>query len=359
MRRRVLIVLETRSLPGATVRGLQFKDLFERHPHFDATFVWRTSDFLNRVLRRWPHRPLLRWPIQLLNRAIIRYRENRIISRARGFDLVYVLTVPSERLHERLCELPDTRVVVDLLDALWLPWFRQFGWQHLEETLARVDGVICENRWTAAFARKHNDRVFIVPDAPQLDIFDAWRPKIRKSPDEVTLGWIGGPNTVDSLYAILEPLERLFSRRSDVHLRILGAPRDRLPRFEKVRFSVLESYDQATMVTEALKMHVGLYPQFDTEESLNRGTLKAKVYMSAEAVAVCQNLGENPDLISDGVNGVLASTRDQWLSKLEWLAENPEQRETIATQGLKTIREHFTAEKCFQRLLEAFEEMTS
>ena len=359
MSHRVLIVFNTLSLPNATVRALQYKELFERHPQFDATFVCRTCELLNSLAGRWPHRPLLRWPLDRLNRAVIAYRERRITSLARGFDIVYLITVPSHRLHRRLFGLEDTHVLIDLVDAQWLPWFRQFGWQHLEELLERADGVICENRWTAAFARKHNDRVFIVPDAPQLDIFDAWRPKIRKSPDEVTLGWIGGPNTVDSLYAILEPLERLFSRRSDVHLRILGAPRDRLPRFEKVRFSVLESYDQATMVTEALKMHVGLYPQFDTEESLNRGTLKAKVYMSAEAVAVCQNLGENPDLISDGVNGVLASTRDQWLSKLEWLAENPEQRETIATQGLKTIREHFTAEKCFQRLLEAFEEMTS
>jgi glycosyltransferase involved in cell wall biosynthesis len=194
-----------------------------------------------------------------------------------------------------------------------------------------------------------------------LDVFDAWRPKLDKPRQETVLGWIGGKDTADALYVIYEPLERLFARYDSLHLRILGAPRERLPRFEKVRFSILERYDQETMVREALGMHIGLFPQFEVEESVNRGSLKAKIYMCGEAAAVCQDLGENRDLVEDGVNGMLAASGEEWLGKLDWLISHPEERARIAAAGLATIRERFATAKCYERLrtaLSALDERT-
>jgi glycosyltransferase involved in cell wall biosynthesis len=79
------------------------------------------------------------------------------------------------------------------------------------------------------------------------------------------------------------------------------------------------------------------------------------VYMSGEAVAVAQNLGENRNLIADAVNGMLAGTHQEWVEKLEWLVHHPEERRIIASRGLKTIHERFSRQKCFEQLLSAFE----
>ena len=78
---------------------------------------------------------------------------------------------------------------------------------------------------------------------------------------------------------------------------------------------------------EVLGMHIGLFPQFDVEESFNRGSLKAKIYMSGGAVAVCQDLGENRKLIRDGHNGLLAANSQQWLEKLDWLVTHADERQ--------------------------------
>ena len=92
--------------------------------------------------------------------------------------------------------------------------------------------------------------------------------------------------------------------------RQVGAAPENLPRFEQVRFSCRPAYGQGEMVEEVLGMHIGLFPLFDVEDSCARGNLKAKIYMAGGSVAVCQNLGDNASLITDGRNGVLASTPD-------------------------------------------------
>lgn len=101
-------------------------------------------------------------------------------------------------------------------------------------------------------------------------------------------------------------------------------------------------------------MDVGLFPLFDVEDSRARGTLKAMIYMSGEAVAACQDLGGNRELITDGINGVLASSPTDWEKKLDWLIRNPQDRFRIAQAGLRTIREQFSQERCFEKLIRAF-----
>ena len=61
----------------------------------------------------------------------------RIRRLSRSCDLVYAITTPSARLQKSLRQ-SGAAVVMDVIDALWLPWFRQFGWDDLEHML--VDG---------------------------------------------------------------------------------------------------------------------------------------------------------------------------------------------------------------------------
>ena len=352
---RILIVLSRMDIVTATVRGLQFKSLFDEDANFSAEYCVWLPPWLFRLSQLWPQRRFLAWPMRCLQATVLRWREANIASKAKQYDLVYLITVYSDPLYRRLFR-QGSRVITELIDGLWLPWFRQFGWHQLEDILEQSAAVFCENRYTAAYASRFNERVFIVTDSPQVEVFDRWRARVERSQSETILGWIGGKDAADALYVVYEALERLFARHDSLHLRILGVPPERLPRFENVRYSLVERYDQETMVQEALQMHIGLFPQFDVEESVCRGTLKAKIYMAGEAAAVCQDHGENRDLIEDGVNGMLAAGTEQWFEKLAWLIEHPEQRNRIAAAGLATIRSRCTAGHCFEQLRSALEQ---
>jgi hypothetical protein len=94
-----------------------------------------------------------------------------------------------------------------------------------------------------------------------------------------------------------------------VTVRLVGTGDDPAlrPPFERVRYSAVPYYDQSTMIDEVLGMDIGLFPLQDVERSRVRGVLKAAIYMCGEAAVVASPVGQTPEVISNGVNGVLAS----------------------------------------------------
>ncbi len=357
-RKRALIVNHCGSLaPTGLVRALQYRPFFERSDRWSAEFTSRQSESFARFLR--DQRVSRKLVIRTLGPVLMSYiercerrREDEIIERAQNADLVSVIKSPGERLYQRLNRLGRPRVVVDINDGVWLPYY---GWRDIEKTIAEVSGVICENDYVACYARQFNPRVWIVPDAPQVERFDCLREQVRRDPDRVTVGWIGSPENVSSLLRILEPLEMLADDYPQMHLRIVGASAAQVPRFERVRWSCRPVYTQEDMVREVLGFDIGLFPLFHNEDGRARGTLKIMVYMSGEAATVCENYGENPKLVIDGVNGMLASSHEEWYEKLAHLITHPELRAQIAQRGLRTIRERFTVERVFDQLLAAYD----
>ena len=350
---KILLVYESLSTPSTMVRALQFRDCFAADDKLDATIIGRTSERMNRVMQRWPWRPSVRRPAQIVEQKVIRRRENAIFEMAKEADLVMMMTVPSWSLHQRIAELPNTLLVTDLIDALWLPGFQKQGWTNIHEMLSTSDAVICENEFTAVYTRDHNTSVFIVPDSPQIDVFDEHRQSVKRDPSVCTVGWVGGKYTADALYQIFEPLEAISAKHDKVELRLVGADPDRLPRFERVRFSVQTSYDQARMVRETLAMDVGLFPMFEVAESLYRGTLKTRIYMAGEAAVIGQRLGENETLIKHGENGLLAGNYQEWYDALDRLITDVTYRKQIAAAGRETIEQNFTREESYRRLRES------
>ena len=356
---RSLLILNRLDVVQATVRALQFKE----HLH-DADFALRTPDWTVQLQRRWPQRPSLSWPAASISRWACQRRERRLARQAASYDVVYNVGVPSWTLHERLTAARKRhgfRLINDMVDAQWLPWFAQFGWDQLDAMLSDSDAVFVTNRYLSAYAQRHCEHVRIIPDAPQVEAFDRRRQVVRR-PDpqqELRVGWIGGRDTVFSLHRIHEALEALAEQFPHLHLRILGAPVDRLPRFEKVRWSTRERYDQAAMVDEALQMHVGVFPQFHVEESVCRGALKSKIYMAAGAAVVAERLGENSELIQEGENGLLANSSEEWQSQLQRLLADAELRSKLSEGALTTIREQFTGEEVGRQLQAALDEVAA
>jgi len=358
--RRVMLLMDSATLPSSYSAALQYRDSF-RAAGLDALYVARDQPegFEDRDrLANWFWRARMRKLNARMKRGIRRRWDDRIVELAAGCDVVYALKIPSLELHQRIRALNQPRLLVLCADAFWLPFARQQGWEDLEAILRLAHGVICVNDFTASYARTFNDRIFTVNDSPQCEDFDAMRPSAIRDPSRVTLGWIGSPLTAGSLYQIREPLEDLFAEFQDLHLRLVGTGLPsllNLPRFEKVQWSAVPDYDQSGMIREVLAMDIGLFPLYRGDDALARGALKALVYMSGEAAVVAQRYGENADVIEDGVNGMLASSDQEWHDKIAFLIRNPEERKRIATRGLAMVRDRFSRARTFEQLRNAIE----
>lgn len=362
MKRVLLITERGAAWPSGRIRALIYKDLFAADG-IEARYITRHAPWLTRLVERLAQsnrpifpRPALRM-LAYLDERLARFRETQIVRLAQGFDTLYVQKGESFSLLAALQRTSRARLVYDLNDGVWLPSRASFADGKIRDLLRLADAVTCDNSFGLEFARAFNPRCYLVPDPPQVEQFDLHRARFPRPGAPVVLGWIGSPATAFNLYAIWEPLEVLFSRLSNLTLRLVGVGHNRqlLPPFEKVRCTTRPFYSQPEMIREVLQMDIGLFPLFEVEDSRVRGILKATVYMSGEACVIASPVGQNCDLIQDGENGLLAHTADEWLNRLMRLVEEASLRQRLAAAGLQTVREQFTVPHCYKSLLHALQ----
>lgn len=354
MRRRILVVLEAgTAYPSGFVRGRIYEALWREHG-YDVHYVSRLYPPLVRFLDappRWTW-PLmaagLRSVLARLSVLVGRLRERRIVRKARRVDAVHLVKAVSFPLVSRLRETSTARLVLDLVDALWLPKYQP---DRLPETLRLVDAVTTDNELTANYLRRLQPACTIVPDPPQVEAFDRRRSGTgRRTDGTLVIGWVGSTGTTYNLYVVWEALERLFAKHPHLHLRLLGADSRALPPFEAVRWSLTPCYTQTEMIDEVLQMDIGLFPLQDVEACRVRGVLKAAVYMAGGACVVASPVGQLPDLILPDRTGLLAETPAEWEAALDRLIQDPDMRRRLADGGLTAVRDRFTLDKAFEAL---------
>jgi len=64
--------------------------------------------------------------------------------------------------------------------------------------------------------------------------------------------------------------------------------------------------------------------------------------MACGVPVVASPVGVNREIIQDGVNGFLAATPDEWVTKLERLLADPELRTRFADAGRRTVEERYS-----------------
>ncbi len=350
MTKKLLIVLEAGDMyASGYVRGLIYRDLFLKNG-FDIKYISRLSVPLLRletkIRKELP--PAFALFATALQELVSYFREVYIINLAKKYDIVYMTKVAKSRFVKNLRKKTEAYLVYDFGDAIWLD--KKIDFKGL---ITNVDSVTTDNTYTAEYVTIFNKNCTVIPDLPQIEEFDKARSIIKsKDKNKIVLGWVGSPSSFYNFHQIYKPLENLFSKYSNLHLRLVGVGHNpNLPPFNNVRYSILPYYNQSEMIREIMAMDIGLFPLCDDEAALVRGILKATVYMSGGAVVVSSPIGQCKDFIQDGVNGILANSSEEWEHKLEILINNPDLREKIAQVGLEFVRREFTIEKSFLKLL--------
>lgn len=359
-RRRLLIVLDDPELPSSHVSALQFSGLLRSAGYDVDIAALRAHDLVARQerVRHYASRLRVRRAAEPIIGRMQRRHQAELIERAARADIIYVIKATQPELLERLSELSRPKLIFHVSDAFWLPFAQDHGWREIDPLLALPDAITTTNDYTASHVRVRNPSVYVVPDCPQVEDFDAIRGSVQRDRERIVIGWIGTPLTATSLFRIWESLERLAEERKGWELRLVGTGYPNLinvPRFENVHWSMQPGYDQQAMIREVLAMDIGLFPLFRGDDALARGSLKALIYMSGEAATVSQAYGDNISTIDDGVDGFLADGDDQWLDKLRRLIDDETMRRTIAANGLLMVRERYSRARVFEQLRRAIE----
>lgn len=288
-------------------------------------------------------------------------RRFRLLSRARRFDAVYLFregTLAGPAVFERLLARKGVPIVYDFDDAVWVPYvsptnrylsyLKCFG---KTATLCRLSAhVMAGNEYLAGYARRHNDRVSVVPTT-----IDTAAYQVRPYPPgwdarPVTIGWTGSHSTVQHLDTIRPALQKLRERLA-YRLVVIGTPEYRLEGVDVVA----KPWRSATEVADLQEFDVGLMPLPDDDWSRGKCGLKLLQCMGVGVPVVGSPVGVNREIIREGVTGFTATSTEEWVEKLAAVVANPELRRTMGLNGRRCVEEQYSARVWAPRVREIFE----
>ena len=76
-----------------------------------------------------------------------------------------------------------------------------------------------------------------------------------------------------------------------------------------------------------------------------------------EIPTVMSAVGVNTEIISDGLNGFLANTDEEWIEKISLLIESKELREKIGKEGRQTVEKNYSVNSQKEVYLKHFKEL--
>lgn len=290
-----------------------------------------------------------------------RWRQIRV---AKSADLLWIekelLPYLPYSIEARL--LRGRRFVLDFDDAIFHNYdqsgsavVRRLLGRKIDRLMAGATIVTVGNDYLAARARAAGcRRVERLPSAIDLERYPAapaqpWTEHAAAAPLRVV--WIGSPSTVGYLALIRVPLQRLATKRA-VQLHVIGAAPPRWDGVQTVGLPwKLES--EASNIGTA---DVGIMPLRDSPWERGKCGYKLIQYMACGLPVIASPVGVNTEIVSEGVDGLLAQSESQWEDALLRLADDPALRRQMGRCGRAKVEAQYSVQAVAPRLAQLLRE---
>lgn len=264
------------------------------------------------------------------------------------------------RRHQKVIFSFDDAIYAGHSDVAHLNHPTLYRWKHgrrYDEVIRRCTHVIAGNRILAEYARRFNSGVSVIPT-----VVDCRQYPLRagaegaQSSRPMTIGWMGSRSTAPYLSLVESALRRLaHAYPGGVCFRFIGHP----AYAPNIPYSHSLPFELEREIQDLHSIDIGLMPLPDTEWTRGKCAFKAIQYMASGIPVVASPVGITPDLIQHGVNGLLASSSDDWFRELERLICDRELRARIAFAGRKTVEQSYSLEKWAPRFVSLFDQLNS
>jgi len=272
-------------------------------------------------------------------------RRPHTVLRAGSFDVAYVYREAAPLGPPWIERVLASRlpVVYDFDDAIYLPatsaanaWLGALKSPSKTAALCRLSNhVTVGNEVLAAFAHRHARVVSVVPSTIDTDTYI---PLPGPATPRPVLGWTGSTTTLSHV-AALRPVFLRLREVVDFELRIVGGALE----MPGVRVTCLP-WRAASEVEDLRAIDVGLMPLPDDEWSRGKCAMKALQYMALAIPAVVSPVGANASVVEHGVNGLHASTEDEWVERLASLLRDSSRRAALGARARRTVEAGYSCQ---------------
>ena len=218
--------------------------------------------------------------------------------------------------------------------------------RQLSNMLKECSHIVVGNSYLNRFTMKHNTGTTVIPTPVDHRQFSPLSPedlnfKIEKNEGKVVIGWVGKNENLIYIDFIKEALQQISNlRQNTVELKVISNK----PYFIEGVNIINQSWSMENEVENLRSIDIGLMPLIDDEWSRGKCSFKALQFMCLGIPVVISPVGTNKEIITHGINGFLASTKEEWVKYLLMLIDDSGKRKNLGLAGRQSVIKKYTYE---------------
>jgi len=232
---------------------------------------------------------------------------------------------------------------------------------HLTREIARKSiFCIAASHYLKEFLLQFNRKVYLIPSGVDTELF---KPSLNGlGEDEIVFSWVGTLHRkeyIENIELALDCFCVLRKKYAHIYCDIVGDGiyKESLMRLLKgfndphIRFKGWLA--PGTISAYLDSVHIGLMPVArNTKFNLAKSPTKLFEYMAMAKPAIASRIGEAAQIISDGDNGFLAETKEDFIQRMQELIVNARLRQRMGERARQTVKEHYALDILGKRLYE-------
>lgn len=292
-------------------------------------------------------------------------RRLKTLLELKNYDLIYIARealMTRSLFFERQFAKSKAKLIFDFDDSIWLTnvssanrWFHWMKNPGKTDKIIRMSShVLAGNEYLADFARQWSDNVTIIPTTLDTDKYQPTN-KIKKNPACISIGWTGSITTIPHFEFIIPVLLKIKEKYGHkVKFEVIGDP--------EFYYAGLDIIGKAWCFENEKEMlaqfDIGIMPLPDDEWTRGKCGFKGLLCMSLGIPVIMSPVGVNKEIISDGINGFLAHSEEEWFIKLCKLIDSEDLRTSMAKNGRQTIVDKYSMEVWKDTYIDIFKKLT-
>ena len=282
-----------------------------------------------------------------------------VIRQAARHDVVVLFkTLGFSTLELILLQRANPRIIFDFDDAVMFraqkhrEAVRGRNFQKFLRTMKRCAAAVAGNDFLACFAAACERPVVVLPTSIDLTKY-----RLKKHADGrgLTLGWLGLSDGLLYLRHIQPALQRVTELFPNLRLKVVS---DKPIQLDGV---IVENvpWQLETEQTNLASFDIGIMPLWDSVWTRGKCGYKILQYMGVGTPVVASAVGANKDIITNGENGFLAETQEDWVRALGNLMENGAQRRTFGLRGRELVERQYSLDRFAQGYVKLMREVAN
>lgn len=188
-------------------------------------------------------------------------------------------------------------------------------------------------------------RVEILPTVVDVVRYKGSAQRFARGLERILLVWCGQPTSVRYLSAVAAAIQHA-ARRIPLGLRVIGASDVDIPGVHVERCAWSEE-SEAELIAGA---HIGIMPLPDAPWERGKCGYKLIQYMACGLPVLASPVGANTEVVTDGLNGFLCATPEDWSARICLLAADPALRARLGAAGRAVVEQRYSLDSATPKL---------